>query len=97
MEEGRYQAGDVLMVQGDPGDWFHYIIQGKVEVLQARLGEDLSHSKRIATLGVGEPVGEMALSFGTPRNATVRALTEVHTLSLEANDFRELFRRGAVA
>ena len=96
LEEGHYPPGEVLMTQGDPGDWFHYIIKGKVEVLQAP-GEDLTKSKRTATLGPGEHVGEIALRFNTPRNATVRAMTNVYTLSLEANDFRDLFRRLAVA
>ena len=60
-------------------------------------GEDVSKAQRIATLGAGEHVGETALRFNTPRNATVRATTRVCTLSLEASDFRELFRRLAVA
>lgn len=97
MEEGFYRPGEILMLQGDAGEWFHYLTEGKVEVLQALAGQDVSKAKRIATLGAGEHVGETALRFNTPRNATVRATTRVCTLSLEASDFRELFRRLAVA
>ncbi len=97
MEEGFYRPGEILMLQGDPGDWFHYLTEGKVEVLQTPAGQDVSKAKRIDTLGAGEHVGETALRFNTARNATVRAMTNVRTLSLEAHDFRELFRRLAVA
>jgi CRP-like cAMP-binding protein len=85
----RYSAGDVIVRQGDPGDRFFLIADGRVEVLRAEEGR----SERVAELGVGQYFGEVALLFEEPRTATVRAVTAVETYTLSADDFRALLGR----
>jgi CRP-like cAMP-binding protein/Zn-dependent protease len=83
----RYSAGDDIVTQGDPGDRFYVIIDGRVEVL--RLDDDGSETK-VAELGVGDYFGEMALLHREPRSATVRALSPVEAYTLTADDFLAL-------
>jgi CRP-like cAMP-binding protein len=61
------EAGEVLMTQGEPAQWFMLISSGSVEVTHAAPdGELIVH-----TIGPGLIVGEIALLRGGTRNATV--------------------------
>jgi len=80
----RYSAGDDIVTQGDVGDRFFVIIDGRVEVL--RLDADGTETN-VAELGVGDHFGEMALLHQAPRSATVRALSPVEAYTLTADDF----------
>ncbi len=83
---------DVLIQQGDIGDSFYAIGAGQVDV--TRDGEV------IATLGVGQHFGEIALLTDEPRNATVVAHTPARVFQLDREGFTRVvagtFRRGAV-
>lgn len=89
--EHHFERGEVLMRQGDPGDRFYVIVGGRVEVLVAGAAADpAGPGERVATLGEGQYVGEIALLLDVPRTATVRALEPVHALSLTRREFRDL-------
>jgi CRP-like cAMP-binding protein len=68
-EEVEFDAGAVLMTEGRPGRQVFLIVEGRVEVTL--------RGSRLAVLGPGEVVGEMALVDGGPRSATVTALEPV--------------------
>ncbi len=85
----RYSAGDVIVRQGEPGDRFFLIVDGRVEVIR----EEPDGPRRLAELSVGEYFGEMALLHDAPRSATIRALTAVETYTLSAADFHDLLGR----
>jgi MFS family permease len=70
-------AGEVVIRRGDPGDLYYVIESGEAEVLVA---DDLS-----TVLGPSEGFGEIALLRDVPRQATVRAVTD---LALRAIDRR---------
>jgi MFS family permease len=72
-------AGEVVYRQGDTGDGCFVIEQGSAEVI----GDGI----RIATVGPGELVGEIALLRRVPRTATVRAVTEMDLRLLDADRF----------
>ncbi len=78
----RYEGGEVIFRQGDPGDTMYVIQSGEVEVTRF-LGEK---EVVLARLGGGEFFGEMALIENVPRSATVRAVlsTRVFPLSKES-------------
>ena len=83
----RYEVGQTAVRQGEPGDRFFIIAQGKVEVSTTGThGEAL----RLAILGEGDHFGATALLQDKPRNATVTALTPSVLLSLSSSDFGEL-------
>ncbi len=77
-----FGAGQVIFEQGDYGEEMYIIKQGQVQVFR--------ETTMIAELTDNAFFGEMALVSDEPRNATVKALTEVETLVLKKEDFRSL-------
>lgn len=86
MELERHPPGDVIIRQGDPGDKFYVIRQGKAEVLV----HDGVRQQKLAELGEGDFFGEAALLSGEPRNATVRAIDNVELYVLGQEDFKQV-------
>ncbi|MBI3923946.1 MAG: SLC26A/SulP transporter family protein [Armatimonadetes bacterium] len=65
-----FEAGDLVMRQGEPGDSLYVLAAGSMSVkLQLDAGKD----RRLATFGPGSVVGEQALLEERPRLADVRA------------------------
>jgi putative ABC transport system ATP-binding protein len=86
METRKYNSGDVILRQGDPGEEFYLIGRGTAVVSTQAAGEP---EHRVATLAAGDVFGDMALLTDEPRNATVRALDEMETYCLSKQHFRE--------
>lgn len=80
-----HEAGQSIVEQGKRGVGFHLITDGKARVLVR--GRTSAHLKP------GDYFGEMSLLDGQPRSATVRAETDVRTLSLASWDFLPLIDR----
>jgi putative ABC transport system ATP-binding protein len=76
-------AGTTLIRQGEAGDKFYLIREGKVEVRVA----DEGGSQLVATLGPGQFFGEIALLEDKPRNATVTAILPLEMYTLNKDDF----------
>lgn len=81
--EVEFARGDVLIRAGDTEDWLFIIIDGTVGVVR---------DDRRLELGAGAVVGELAVLDPQPRNATVTALTDVHTFRLDKPGFDEAVR-----
>ncbi len=88
MEVVEVPAGDVLIEEGAPGDYFYLLDRGEAEV---RRGES-----RLALLSSGDMFGEEALLADTPRGATVRMRTDGVLLRLDRDSFRRLVRLPAL-
>ena len=82
--EQTYQPGQLIMRQGDTGVGAFIIRNGKVEIIQERDGKE----QRIATLGPGDVVGEMALLDEFPRSASVRAIEPTTALGIQRWHFK---------
>jgi len=82
--EQHYQAGQEIVRQGDTGVGAFIIRSGKVDILQERDGKET----KLATLGPGEVIGEMALLDEFPRSATARAAEPTTCLGLQRWHFR---------
>lgn len=65
----HYDISEVICQENDPSEEFYIILSGVVEVFSEK------NNQSIATLGEGEFFGEISLLTGTPRTATVRALS----------------------
>jgi CRP-like cAMP-binding protein len=88
MQRQSYRAGEVILKQGEEGDFFYAIVSGKVAVTrETPLNKE---GIRLAELGPGDSFGEEALIAEAKRNATVRMLTDGVLVRLAKQDFREL-------
>jgi CRP-like cAMP-binding protein len=90
----RYGSGEQVFHQGQAGDAFHIVYQGKVEV---RLKRMLILSKAVATLGPGQFFGETALVSNEPRNATIVCVEPTLLFTLMATDFAFVLRENPAA
>jgi putative ABC transport system ATP-binding protein len=80
----RYATGTDVVRQGDEGDKFYIIKEGKAEVF---IGEDGS-VRRVRVLARGDSFGELALMSDQPRTATVRAIEDLELYALDKASFR---------
>ncbi|MGI9246053.1 MAG: cyclic nucleotide-binding domain-containing protein, partial [Steroidobacteraceae bacterium] len=81
-------AGDVVIRQGDEGDFFYVVVEGRCAVTrETPLNRE---GVKVAELGKGETFGEDALVSGTRRNATVTMLTDGALMRLPKDDFNTL-------
>jgi CRP-like cAMP-binding protein len=83
----RIPAGNTIVTEGEPGERFFLIREGRVRVV--RHAADGTPSPT-AELGVGDFFGELALLSDAPRNATVAALGEVTVWSMDRDAFHRL-------
>ena len=90
-----FAPGDIITRQGAEAHWLYLVRDGWVDIV---VMNEHGHSSKVAELGPGSFVGEMALMTGQPRSATVIARTEVDCYRLAKESFREIIAsRPAVA
>jgi CRP-like cAMP-binding protein len=88
MQQVACRAGEVIIKQGDEGDYFYVITKGTAVVTrETPLNRD---GIKLAELGIGESFGEESLISDGKRNATVTMLTDGALVRLGKDDFREL-------
>ncbi|MDH3452818.1 MAG: cyclic nucleotide-binding domain-containing protein [Gammaproteobacteria bacterium] len=84
----KFQPGEELCHEGDPGDSAYIITDGTAEVLvDSEAGPVL-----IAVRGKNEVIGEMSILCDTPRTATVRAKETCFALSVSKDVFMQLLK-----
>ncbi|KAL7870096.1 hypothetical protein AOLI_G00140840 [Acnodon oligacanthus] len=77
-----YIAGEIVIQQGDEGDNFYVIDQGEMDVYV--------NGEWATSIGEGGSFGELALIYGTPRAATVRAKTNVKLWGIDRDSYRRI-------
>lgn len=88
LERHPCKSGEVIIKQGDEGDYFYVIVSGKCIVTrETPLNRE---GIKLAELGVGDTFGEEALIAEAKRNATVTMTTDGVLMRLNKKDFREL-------
>jgi predicted MFS family arabinose efflux permease len=75
----RFGDGAVVMAQGEPGEQFHVVVDGRAQVA--------ADGRALAVLGPGDGFGEIALLRDVPRTATVTALGPLVTVALTREQF----------
>jgi len=91
LEPVMVQAGDVIIRQGDAGDYFYMIDKGVAMV--TRNPDDDEDSIEMAELNAGDTFGEASLISDNPRNATVSMMDDGILLRLAKEDFIELLKQ----
>ncbi|MEL7185684.1 MAG: cyclic nucleotide-binding domain-containing protein [Pseudomonadota bacterium] len=89
-----YQAGHVVVRQGEKGDHFYLIRKGRCMVTrETPAGKE---NIDLADLGVGASFGEEALISDEARNATVTMLTDGILMQLNRDDFQSLLNEPLI-
>lgn len=89
MQEVPVREGDVIIKQGDDGDFYYIIKTGKCKVTRAsKTGAELT----LATLSDGDAFGEEALLSEAKRNANIVMATDGVLMRLSKEDFNELLK-----
>lgn len=86
--------GEVIVEQGQEGDYCYFIKEGSAEVLRQSTLDD--EKQLVARIGEGRCFGEDALITATSRNATVRMLTDGVLMCLHRSDFSDLLEPPCV-
>ena len=79
--------GEMLMRENEVDSHMFLVLNGEMEVLHKGGGD---RDVRVALLGPGDWVGEMAILDVQPRSASVRSLAPSQILRIRASDVRRL-------
>jgi len=91
MEEIQVSAGDVIITQGEEGDYFYLISKGECSVTRT---PEAGHAPvELAKLRAGKGFGEEALISNKPRSSSVTMLTDGILVRLNKQDFIELVKQ----
>lgn len=75
----HFPADKLIMKQGDPGDDFHIVVDGKIGIIR--------DDTELIVYGPNDYYGEMAVISGDPRSANVVAKSDVLALVISKEDF----------
>jgi CRP-like cAMP-binding protein len=90
-----FQPGEAIVEEGQTGNGLYVVLAGRVEVIKS---DGSPQAQVLATLGTGEPFGELALLGEWKRTATVRAIDETTCLGMDRWLFlAHLQRQPAIA
>jgi len=87
MESETVPEGGLIMQQGDEGDNFYVIESGSVTIEV--------NGKRVATGKAGDSFGELALIYGSPRAATIKARATTKLWKVDRDTFRNTMAKVA--
>ena len=79
----EYSDGQKIVIEGDPGDVFYAIKEGRVSCTSKKI--------EIRQMTKGDFFGEQALIYGTQRTATVTAIGRVVVLSVGREDLVRVY------
>jgi uncharacterized membrane protein len=89
MDEMKFKSGQVIIREGELGNLFYVITEGRVEItIRDAGGADLV----LHEAGPGDFFGELSMLTNEPRSARVLAIEDLTTLALERDDFFEFLR-----
>jgi CRP/FNR family cyclic AMP-dependent transcriptional regulator len=82
--EQAHREGDILMLEGEPGDEFYVIADGTVRIEKG--------GRTIRSMTAGGFLGEIALVERRPRTATATCTSDVTVLALRQHEFDRLLQ-----
>jgi cAMP-dependent protein kinase regulator len=81
-------AGEVIIQQGDEGDNFYVIDLGEVDIYV--------NNEWVILISDGGSFGELALIYGTPRAATVKAKTDTKLWGIDRDSYRRILMGSTI-
>ena len=91
LKDEKFRKDCIIIKEGQTGDRMYLIIEGKVQVL--KYSRQNNKDEKIIVLGKGDSFGEMELIDIQPRVGTVKALTNVETVSFSNSDLLNISRK----
>lgn len=85
--ERTYSKGETILKEGEAGDSFYLVLEGKVRISKFISG---AGEEALAILEKGNYFGEMALIDEFPRSASAIAHTDCRVLLMDKADFSQL-------
>ncbi|MGV0743892.1 cAMP-activated global transcriptional regulator CRP [Mycolicibacterium sp. XJ870] len=85
LEPVSFARGQVVFVEGEPGDTLYIITSGKVKI--GRKSPD-GRESLLTLMGPSDMFGELAIFDPGPRTSTVTALTDVRTVMMDRSVLR---------
>merc|ERR1712128_343430 len=80
--------GEMIIQQGDEGDNFYILDQGEVEIYV--------NGEKVLNIGEGGSFGELALIYGTPRAATVKAASDVKLWGIDRDSYKRILMESTL-
>jgi CRP-like cAMP-binding protein len=81
----RVMAGDALIRRGEPDRTLHFVLQGELEVI-VHSGDGLTMG-RVALVGAGSVLGELAFFDGGPRSAGAWAVNDCEVAAMTPDQY----------
>ena len=94
MFEVKPSAAEIIIQQGDEGDNFYVIDSGTVEVLISKEGG--GDPEKVSEITDGGSFGELALIYGTPRAATIKATTDCRLWAIDRDTYRRILMGSTI-
>mmetsp|Transcript_37764 Transcript_37764/g.97432 ORF Transcript_37764/g.97432 Transcript_37764/m.97432 type:complete len:325 (-) Transcript_37764:1181-2155(-) len=92
MEKTSHKNGEEIIKQGDDGDLFYVLEAGSAE---AWVKKEDGDSIMVLSYKPGMSFGELALLYGAPRAATVKATSDCECWALDRDTFRRILVSSA--
>ena len=87
MDVFRVQPGEIIITEGDGGDYMLLIVEGYVDILKKGMRQEQQH---MTTVGPGMTLGEMSMIDGEPRFATCIATEPTVFAVLHRDDMAKI-------
>lgn len=89
--ERTFNGGEVIIREGDSGNTFFQLLEGKVGVFK---NYDKADEVQVAVIEPGQYFGEMAVIENYPRSSTVVAIGDVKVVEIPAEALNEYFTQN---
>ncbi|MBI2296071.1 MAG: cyclic nucleotide-binding domain-containing protein [Betaproteobacteria bacterium] len=87
MDVYRAQPGEIIIREGDGGDFLLLVVEGYVDILKRTMRQQQQH---MTTVGAGMTLGEMSMIDGEPRFATCVATEATVFAVLHRDDMAKI-------
>ena len=94
LEDINVRVGDQIIKQGDPGDYFYIVKEGRCMVTRKMEGN--ANEVKLADLGPGDTFGEEALISDSERNASIVMLSKGLLSRLSKDNFLKLLNEPII-
>jgi len=94
MFEVNVSSGDVVIQQGDEGDNFYVIDTGSMEIIIDK--GNGGAPEVVGEINDGGAFGELALIYGTPRAATIKAKSAAHLWAIDRDTYRRILMGSTI-